>query len=101
MRLRTRVDRLSAHGDGYLATCGDDTILADNVVVATGTFGRTPSIPDFADELDPMIMQLHSSEYRRPAQLRDGPVLVVGRLPLGHGHRLRARLGSPDDPVRP
>ena len=78
VRLRTRVDRLSAHGDGYMATCGDDTILADNVVVATGTFGRTPSIPDFADELDPMIMQLHSSEYRRPAQLREGPVLVVG-----------------------
>jgi len=78
VRLNTRVDRLSAHGDGYMATCGDDTILADNVVVATGTFGRTPMIPEFADELDPMIMQLHSSEYRRPAQLREGPVLVVG-----------------------
>jgi putative flavoprotein involved in K+ transport len=78
VRLDTRVDRLAAHGDGYVASCGDVTILADNVVVATGTFGRTPSIPDFADELDPMIMQLHSSEYRRPAQLREGPVLVVG-----------------------
>jgi putative flavoprotein involved in K+ transport len=78
VRLRTRVDRLTSHGDGYSAICGEDTILADNVVVATGTFGGTPSIPDFADELDPMIMQLHSSEYRRPAQLREGPVLVVG-----------------------
>ena len=78
IRLNTRVDRLAAHGDGYAATCGEHTIFADNVVVATGTFGRTPYIPDFADELDPMIMQLHSSEYRRPAQLRDGPVLVVG-----------------------
>jgi putative flavoprotein involved in K+ transport len=76
--LRTRVDRLVAHGDGYAATCGEDTILADNVVVATGTFGRTPAIPEYADELDPMIMQLHSSEYRRPAQLQEGPVLVVG-----------------------
>jgi putative flavoprotein involved in K+ transport len=78
VRLNTRVDRLVAHGDGYQATCGDHSILADNVVVATGTFGRAPSIPDFADKLDPMIMQLHSSEYRRPAQLREGPVLVVG-----------------------
>ena len=41
-------------------------IVADNVVVATGTFGRTPSIPDFALDLDPSIRQLHSSEYRRP-----------------------------------
>ena len=78
IRLNTRVDRLAAHGDGYVATCGEDAIFADNVVVATGTFGRTPYVPEFADELDPMIMQLHSSEYRRPTQLRDGPVLVVG-----------------------
>ena len=34
--------------------------------------------PTFAGDLDPAILQLHSSEYRRPGQLRDGPVLVVG-----------------------
>jgi putative flavoprotein involved in K+ transport len=28
--------------------------------------------------LDPGILQLHSSAYRNPVQLRDGPVLVVG-----------------------
>lgn len=78
IRLNTRVDRLALHGDGYVATCGEGTIFADNVVVATGTFGRTPHVPEFADELDPMIMQLHSSEYRRPTQLHAGPVLVVG-----------------------
>ena len=78
VRLGTRVDRLAAHGDGYVATVGEDMIFADNVVVATGTFGRTPYVPVFADELDPMIVQLHSSEYRRPGQLADGPVLVVG-----------------------
>jgi putative flavoprotein involved in K+ transport len=78
VRLGTRVDRVAAHGDGYVTTCGDDTIFSDNVVVATGTLGGAPAIPDFADELDPMIMQLHSSTYRRPAQLQDGPVLVVG-----------------------
>jgi putative flavoprotein involved in K+ transport len=78
VRLGQRVDRLEADGDRYLATFGDRTIGADNVVVATGTFGRTPLVPDFADRLDPLIMQLHSSEYRRPAQLRDGPALVVG-----------------------
>ena len=49
-----------------------------NVVVATGTFGRTPHIPAVAADLDPAILQLHSSEYRRPGQISDGPVLVVG-----------------------
>src|SRR6185437_2145285 len=75
VRLGQRVDRLEAEGDHYLATLGDRTIGADNVVVATGTFGRTPYVPDFADRLDPLTLQLHSSEYRRPSQLRDGPAL--------------------------
>ena len=48
------------------------------MVAATGTFGRTPSVPAFAAELDPSIQQLHSSQYRRPGQLQPGPVLVVG-----------------------
>ena len=51
---------------------------ADNVVVATGSFGRTPRVPAFADLLDPAIRQLHSSDFRRPGQLADGTVLVVG-----------------------
>lgn len=79
VRLGTRVDRVSAReGGGYLITCGSHTIEAENVVVATGTFGRTPYVPACAERLDPMIMQLHSSEYRRASQLRDGHVLVVG-----------------------
>ncbi len=78
VRTGTRVDRLEAVDGGYALRCGADTVLAQNVVVATGTLGRTPNIPDFALELDPSIRQLHSSEYRRPAQLLPGKVLVVG-----------------------
>lgn len=79
VRTRTPVSSVEAGPDGgYLVTTGEDRILADNVVVATGTFGRTPSLPDFAVDLDPAIRQLHSSEYRRPDQFKPGPVLVVG-----------------------
>lgn len=79
IRMRTRVEKLEPLADGrYAVTTGEHHILADNVVVATGTFGRTPYLPDFAVDLDPAIRQLHSSEYRRPDQLKDGPVLVVG-----------------------
>ena len=35
-------------------------------------------IPTFSSKLDPEIMQVYSSEYRNPEQLRDGDVLVVG-----------------------
>jgi putative flavoprotein involved in K+ transport len=47
------------------------------VVVATGAY-QVPTVPAFASRLDPGIVQLHSSEYRDPSQLRDGGVLVVG-----------------------
>ena len=78
VRPATRVEQVAPFGDGYLVTAGDRCWEADNVVIATGTFGRTPLVPDFADQLDPGIRQLHSSEYRRVDQLREGRVLVVG-----------------------
>lgn len=50
---------------------------ARDVVLATGSHGR-PDVPGFAADLDPAITRLHSRDYRRPAQLPDGAVLVVG-----------------------
>lgn len=75
-----RVEALTAGDDGarYVLDCGDRRFTADNVVVATGTFGTRAYVPSFAAELDPAIAQLHSTEYQRPDQLRPGPVLVVG-----------------------
>jgi putative flavoprotein involved in K+ transport len=78
VRLGTRVQRVSASSGGYLVSTDTGPIQCENVVVATGTFGRAPNLPAAARELDPSILQLHSSEYRRPGQLRPGPVLVVG-----------------------
>lgn len=79
VRTRTRIDRLGAGAaGGFTASVGADQIACDHVVVATGTFGTAPAVPSFAAGLAPDIRQLHSTEYRRPAQLADGPVLVVG-----------------------
>jgi putative flavoprotein involved in K+ transport len=39
---------------------------------------QQPKIPGFASQLDPKIVQVHSSGYRNPGQLRGGRVLVVG-----------------------
>jgi len=79
VRLQTWVDRLQARpGGGFTTLLGGETITSDNVVVATGTRGRTPHLPEFASMLDPSIRQLHSTEYLRPSQLSHGPTLVVG-----------------------
>jgi putative flavoprotein involved in K+ transport len=71
------VDSLRREGDGYVVRSGAHRFAADNVVVASGTF-QEPIVPEFASELDPAIVQMHSDVYRNPSQLRDGAVLVVG-----------------------
>ena len=77
VRTSTRVDGLRQDGDCYVVTAGKSTYEADNVVIATGA-NQIPKIPAFASGLKPGINQMHSSEYRSPAQLQEGDVLVVG-----------------------
>jgi putative flavoprotein involved in K+ transport len=77
VRSGTMVDRLGTDGERYVLLCGEHRFEADNVVIATGFYG-TPVVPDFASELDPRIIQLHSSAYRDPSQLQPGDVLLVG-----------------------
>ncbi len=77
VRHDTRVESLGWDGGRYVARAGDTRFEADNVVVATGPFQR-PAVPDRASRLAPTIHQLHSSQYRSPFDLPDGPALVVG-----------------------
>jgi putative flavoprotein involved in K+ transport len=72
-----RVEKLWREGDRYIAASDGRRWEAGNVVVATGST-QAPKVPDFAAALAPSIVQLHSSKYRNPGQLRDGRVLVVG-----------------------
>ena len=77
MRHGVRVDRLAWEGGRFLVTAGDRRWEADQVVVASGAYQRH-RVPAFAAELDPGIVQLDTSRYRNPSQLRPGGVLVVG-----------------------
>jgi len=77
VRTGVKVDRLAKTGARFEVRCGQHTLFAENVVVATGAFNN-PRIPSFARELDKSIVQLHSKEYRNPSQIQKGAVLVVG-----------------------
>jgi putative flavoprotein involved in K+ transport len=77
IRHGTRVDRLTEDNGRFVAVAGDTTYLADQVVVAMSSY-QVPRVPEFAFELDEAVFQTHISDYRNPAQLGDGPVLVVG-----------------------
>jgi putative flavoprotein involved in K+ transport len=77
VRPGVRVDGLNQLDGRYVVSAGDLQIEADNVIVASGAF-QAPVVPGFASELDPSVVQLHSSEYRNQSQLQPGGVLVVG-----------------------
>jgi putative flavoprotein involved in K+ transport len=82
IRTGIHVDGLSREGERYVVSASDKRFEADNVVLATGVM-QEPVVPEFASQLDPRITQLHSFDYRSPAQLQEGAVLVVGAAHSG------------------
>jgi putative flavoprotein involved in K+ transport len=77
VRSGVHVDGVRREGGRFVTTAVGRRWESANVVVATGGC-QAPKVPEFAGKLDPGIVQLHSSEYRNPSQLPDGPVLIVG-----------------------
>jgi putative flavoprotein involved in K+ transport len=61
---------------GYHVVTSDGEYEAINVVAATGAF-QVPVVPRIVPE-DAPVKQIHSVQYRNPAELPEGAVLVVG-----------------------
>ncbi len=67
----------AASGIGFeLATSGGP-LAARHVVVAAGPYQR-PQLPRWSSELPADVAQLHARDYRRPRDLPDGAVVVIG-----------------------
>ena len=78
VELNSAVRGLRRTENGYVVELDDRTIDTAQVVIATGPF-QTPRMPvELADALDPRVVQMHSSDYRRPQDLPTGRVLIVG-----------------------
>jgi putative flavoprotein involved in K+ transport len=75
--LGSAVQTLSQIDGGFHVECRGRTLVADQVVVATGPFQR-PFTPALAGELSPEVLQMHSTGYRNPRDIPAGTVLVVG-----------------------
>lgn len=71
------VDLKGQLGDFTLRTGDGETVRARQVVIATGPFS-TPYTPAISKQMEPSTFQVHSSDYRNPAQLPAGTTLVVG-----------------------
>ena len=77
VELGREVRRLSAVDSRFALDTDGRTMRADHVVVATGPF-QEPFVPELARRLSPEVVQMHSTGYRRPGDVPEGTVLIVG-----------------------
>lgn len=77
-----QVTAVARHNSHYLVQTTQGDYRAANVVIATGIFQK-PHIPAYRASLPGGLNQLHTGEYRNPAKLPPGAVLVVGSAQSG------------------
>ena len=92
---------------GYIVETDDVAYQSAEVVIATGPV-QTPRIPSIAKDLAAAVHQIRSGDYRRPDNIAEGPVLVVGggntgfqiAHELAATHEVHLAIGSRLAPLR-
>jgi len=82
VRAGTTVTAVTQDGAGYRVETDHGPWRCRAVVLANGAFGR-PCVPRLAAALPAGIAQLTPHQYRNPAQVEEGGVLVVGASATG------------------
>src|ERR687892_1990477 len=71
--LTAKVTSLTQRDGAYVVATADEEFAARQVVVATGPF-QVPFVPPVTEQMDEAVFQIHSADYRSPAQL---PTMVT------------------------
>lgn len=82
LKLNTRVTTLSTDGQLFQVVTSRGNWECEAVVIATGACNMAP-VPAIAEAAPDSIEMLTPMQYRNPAQLQDGGVLVVGASATG------------------
>ena len=106
VQLNSPVQSVASTKDGFILNLGERMLEADQVVVATGPF-QVPNVPAFAVDLASNVAQMHSTGYRRPSDVPDGTVVVVGggntgfqiAKELSAAHSVHLAIGSRQTPL--
>jgi putative flavoprotein involved in K+ transport len=77
IELESAVHSVTSKNGGFVVGLDGGQIEADQIVVATGPF-QVPLVPALAGDLAPEVFQTHSTGYRRPEDVPERTVLVVG-----------------------
>jgi len=107
IELGAEVTKLRQDGEHFRLELADGrTLVADQVVVATGPF-QAPYVPKPAEQLATDVFQTHALGYRRPDDVPPGSVLVVGGGNTGYQiarelattHEVTLSVGSRQKPL--
>ncbi len=79
---RTTVQSVTKDGNDYVVRTNRGDWKCQNLIIASGACNRA-NIPALAADLPPQITQISALDYRNPAQLPNGGVLVVGASATG------------------
>jgi len=79
---QTTVTRVQSASDGYRLETNRGDWLCRALVLATGAF-NVPVVPKVAEGVPAGVAQVTAQDYRNPAQLEEGGVLVVGASATG------------------
>jgi putative flavoprotein involved in K+ transport len=82
VRTGVNVTSVRRTDDGYHVTTGRGEIRCQAVVIASGACNR-PAVPAFSEAVPADVEQVTPFDYRDPAKLPDGGVLVVGASATG------------------
>jgi putative flavoprotein involved in K+ transport len=96
VRTSTTVTSLTRVDDGYRLQTTTGELAARTVVIASGAC-NLPSVPAVHAALPSSIAQFTTFDYRKPADLPDGGVLVVG--PSATGLQLASEIHQSGRPV--
>jgi putative flavoprotein involved in K+ transport len=77
VRCGVDVQRVQRSHDGFVLDTSQGPMASRHVIVATATY-QQPAVPPVARALPPGVLQMHAADYRNPAALPPGAVLVVG-----------------------
>jgi putative flavoprotein involved in K+ transport len=96
IRTNTSVTSVTRDDEGYRLVTSTGELRARSVVIASGACNR-PSVPALRAALPPNIPQFTTFDYRRPTDLPEGGVLVVG--PSATGLQLASEIHQSGRPV--
>jgi putative flavoprotein involved in K+ transport len=96
IRTHTAVTAVTRSGEGYRVATSQGEIDCRCLIIASGACNRA-SVPPMAAALPEALSQISAFDYRNPAQLPDGGVLVVG--PSATGLQLASEIHRSGRPV--